>query len=292
MSGNKNIKIFKYFFFFIYVLFSGFLFFWIYRKTYVKLNDIFTILTESFFVFVTSIFLSFIATILKVLRWKILIEAFLSSSYSFFYLLSLTSFSLVLNSVGLNLVFSDGVKSGILAIKGENVKNKIFLFFTPYVDRIVGIISAVIMAAVLVFKNFFVLLISIMFLIGLYLVTNDKIFKIILITIFISFLSHLLDAFSLFSFLIFVFDYKISFYEWFLAFILGSFGSLLSVFGGLGGRSLGMSILLGHQNLKTAFLLDIIYYFLQLSSAVLGLLIFGIYKIFYENKNSLKEEDQ
>ncbi|MCS7232380.1 MAG: hypothetical protein RMJ67_09645 [Elusimicrobiota bacterium] len=248
-------------------------------KTSIKLNDIYNIFIGNLNFFIIALLFSFSALILKVLRWRIVIGIFFSSNWNFMFLLNLSSISLLLSLVGLSLFLTDGIKSGVLAFREEGMKNKMFMFLTPYFDRFIGTVAAVLLAFLFFFKNYFILLFF--FIIFTFLVIfgwNRDNYRIVCISLILSFISHIFDSFSLYLFLNFSLGYKISFYDWFLAFVLGSFSSLLSIFGGLGGRAIGMNLILGDQNLKISFILDIIYYLLQLFSAILGILLFSLNK--------------
>ena len=297
MNQNQGLKknqkiIIKYLLFFIYLVFSIVVIFFIYRKTALGFKDIYYLISKNYILFFFTVVLSFITLLIKVYRWKMVINLFFSSRLSFFYLLNLNSLSLILNSVGLSMFITDGLKSGFLVlreeeIRKEDIRNRLLIFLSPYMDRIIGSVAAVSMFVIFLLKNYIFLL---LFIFALFLLLfyfwKDLVYRIVIGGIILSFFSHIIDSLSLYLFLVYVLGVNVKFTDWFLAFIVGSFSALISIFGGLGGRTIGMSFILGENNLKSAFLLDLMYYILQLISAIIGLLAFFIYKIFFSKNNN------
>lgn len=295
MDQNQGLKknqkvIIKYLLFLLYLIFSIIVIFFIYRKTAFGFEDIYSLIGKNYILFFFTVVLSFITLVIKVYRWRMVINLFFSSRLNFFYLLNLNSLSLILNSVGLSMFLTDGLKSGFLVlreeeIKKEDIRNRLLIFLSPYMDRIIGSVAAVIMFVVFLLKNyiFLFLFIFVLFLLLFYF-WKDVIYRVVIGGIILSFFSHFIDALSLYLFLVYL-SVNVKFPDWFLAFIMGSFSALISIFGGLGGRTIGMSFILGENNLKSAFLLDLMYYILQLISAIIGLLIFFIYKMFFWKNN-------
>lgn len=180
---------------------------------------------------------------------------------------------------------TDGLKSGILVLREKVIKNKIFLFLSPYLDRLVGLFAAIFIFVIFYFKNYLISLFSIIILFLLTILNwRNEIFRGIFTGFILSMFSHVMDAFSLYIFIHFVFKYDIFWSQWLLAFIFGGVSSLLSVFGGLGGRALGINLFI--KDLNTSFTLDIIYYLMQLFSAIIAILLFNFYKIinFHQRK--------
>ncbi len=297
MNQNQGLKknqrvIIKYLLFFLYLVFSIVVIFFIYRKTAFGFEDIYSLIVKNYILFFFTVVLSFITLVIKVYRWRMVINLFFSSRLSFFYLLNLNSLSLILNSVGLSMFITDGLKSGFLVlreegIRKEDIRNRLLIFLSPYMDRIIGSVAAVSMFVIFLLKNYIFLL---LFIFALFLLLfyfwKDLVYRIVIGGIILSFFSHIIDSLSLYLFLVYVLGVNVKFPDWFLAFIVGSFSALISIFGGLGGRTIGMSFILGENNLKSAFLLDLMYYILQLISAIIGLLAFFIYKIFFSKNNN------
>lgn len=191
----------------------------------------------------------------------------------------------ILSSLGLSMFVTDGLKSGILVLREKVIKNKIFLFLSPYLDRLVGLFAAIFIFVIFYFKNYLISLFSIIILFLLTILNwRNEIFRGIFTGFILSMFSHVMDAFSLYIFIHFVFKYDIFWSQWLLAFIFGGISSLLSVFGGLGGRALGINLFI--KDLNTSFTLDIIYYLMQLFSAIIAILLFNFYKIinFHQRK--------
>lgn len=297
MNQNQGLKknqrvIIKYLLFFLYLVFSIVVIFFIYRKTAFGFEDIYSLIVKNYILFFFTVVLSFITLVIKVYRWRMVINLFFSSRLSFFYLLNLNSLSLILNSVGLSMFITDGLKSGFLVlreegIRKEDIRNRLLIFLSPYMDRIIGSVAAISMFVIFLLKNYIFLL---LFIFALFLLLfyfwKDLVYRIVIGGIILSFFSHIIDSLSLYLFLVYVLGVNVKFPDWFLAFIVGSFSALISIFGGLGGRTIGMSFILGENNLKSAFLLDLMYYILQLISAIIGLLAFFIYKIFFSKNNN------
>lgn len=297
MNQNQGLKknqrvIVKYLLFLLYLVFSIVVIFFIYRKTAFGFEDIYSLIVKNYILFFFTVVLSFITLVIKVYRWRMVINLFFSIRLSFFYLLNLNSLSLILNSVGLSMFITDGLKSGFLVlreegIRKEDIRNRLLIFLSPYMDRIIGSVAAVSMFVIFLLKNYIFLL---LFIFALFLLLfyfwKDLVYRIVIGGIILSFFSHLIDSLSLYLFLVYVLGVNVKFPDWFLAFIVGSFSALISIFGGLGGRTIGMSFILGENNLKSAFLLDLMYYILQLISAGIGLLTFFIYKIFFSESNN------
>lgn len=285
MLENKNIKnipfqgkknFFRYFLFFIYFLLSVFIVYFLYRKTSFKVLEIYEVLVSNYLLFFVGIFFSFLALVLKVLRWNILIDVFLEKK-NFIDLLKLSSIASVLNSFGLSLFITDGLKSGVLAIKEENFKNKAFMFFSSYADRLVGLVVAFVIILSFIAKKFFLTFIILFLVLVLFFFVKFE-YKGLLLSFFITFLSYFFDSLSLYFFLVVVWGQKVDFWNWFAAFVAGGLGSVLSIFGGLGGRAIGISLVLSNQNVKIAFMLDILYYLMQLIASILALFISLILK--------------
>ncbi|MFN3995472.1 MAG: hypothetical protein ACK4GR_02955 [bacterium] len=162
------------------------------------------------------------------------------------------------------------------------------MFFSSYIDRIIGLLAALVLALLFFYKNyifFFIFFLIIGMFIFFYF-SKNSLYRVSLFAFFISVFSQVIDSLALYGFWVFVFNQNITFFEWFVAFVVGSVTSVLSAFGGLGGRTIGMSLLLGQNNIKNIFIVDILYYLLQVFSALLGISIFLIYKYVFNSKNN------
>lgn len=207
-----------------------------------------------------------------------IVNILFENQWNFFYFLNLSAIASILSSVGLSMFVTDGLKSGILVLREKVIKNKIFLFLSPYLDRLVGLFAAIFIFVIFYFKNYLISLFSIIILFLLMILNwRNEIFRGIFTGFILSMFSHVMDAFSLYIFIHFVFKYDIFWSQWLLAFIFGGISSLLSVFGGLGGRALGINLFINDLNIS--FTLDIIYYLMQLFSAIIAILLFNFYKI-------------
>lgn len=214
-----------------------------------------------------------------------IVNILFENQWNFFYFLNLSATASILSSLGLSMFVTDGLKSGILVLREKVIKNKIFLFLSPYLDRLVGLFAAIFIFVIFYFKNYLISLFSIIILFLLTILNwRNEIFRGIFTGFILSMFSHVMDAFSLYIFIHFVFKYDIFWSQWLLAFIFGGVSSLLSVFGGLGGRALGINLFI--KDLNTSFTLDIIYYLMQLFSAIIAILLFNFYKIinFHQRK--------
>jgi len=280
----------------LYFLLSVLIIFLIYKKTHLSLKEIYEILNNYKWIFFLSLLSYSMAFLLKVLRWWIIVNFFynklfnLKENHSFSYMLYLSSLSLILNSLGMSLIISDGIKSSILALnnyKKEKTIHKIWIFLSPYLDRIIGLSSAIILAIPFFFPSslwiitslLLILSFSIFFIPKTVNIITDK-YKIIYGLFILSMFSHIFDSLSLFLFVKGAFNLELNFFQWFIAFILGGLGSILSVFGGLGGRTYGISIIL--NNIKTSLILDIVYYLLQIITSIFFFLTSFIFNKYFK----------
>lgn len=271
LGKTRTIKIFL---FLIYLVLSFILIGFLYNKAMLKISDIYHVVFSNWIVFLFMFLFSFLAFILKVFRWMFVIDLLFISNRNFFLLLNLSSISLLLNQVGLSLVITDGIKGGVLTLSDRKIKNRVLMFISPYLDRLVGILAALVLSLMFYLKSFFMWMVFFILLIVLVLmVWNRGYYRFIILVFLLSFFSQIFESFSLYILIEKVLDYRIDFSKWFFAFVVGSFSSLLSAFGGLGGRAIGMNLILGEQNFKIPFMIDVIYYFLQLSCAVIGIVI-------------------
>ncbi|MCX7972682.1 MAG: hypothetical protein N2657_05680 [bacterium] len=271
LGKTRTIKIFL---FLIYLVLSFILIGFLYNKAMLKISDIYHVVFSNWIVFLFMFLFSFLAFILKVFRWMFVIDLLFISNRNFFLLLNLSSISLLLNQFGLSLVITDGIKGGVLTLSDRKIKNRILMFISPYLDRLVGILAALVLSLMFYLKSFFMWMVFFILLMVLVLMVWKRgYYRFIILVFLLSFFSQIFESFSLYILIERVLDYRIDFGKWFFAFVVGSFSSLLSAFGGLGGRAIGMNLILGEQNFKIPFMIDVIYYFLQLSCAVIGIVI-------------------
>jgi hypothetical protein len=272
----------------LYFLLSVSIIYLIYKKTHINLREIYEILYNNKYVFILSLFSYLAAFLLKVLRWWIIVNLLYNKlfnfekKYDFSYLLNLSSLSSILNSLGISLIISDSIKSSILALNNYKsgkiiTKDRIWIFISPYLDRIIGLLSAIILAIPFFIPSLSYYPMLIIIILSFPILLNKKIqdkYKITYFLFALSMFSHIFDSFSLFLFVKLIFNLDLNFYQWFMAFILGGIGSILSVFGGLGGRTYGISFII--NNIKTSLILDITYYLIQIITAITLLLISSI----------------
>ncbi|MEN3015602.1 MAG: hypothetical protein ABDH21_06080 [bacterium] len=267
----------------LYTCISVIIIWMVYQKSIINISYVYALIQSNWVVLVVSIFLCFISFLLKVIRWYML----LGLSYSglnFLYLLNLSATGSLLNSVGLSLLISDGIKSGVLVLStmkdiGLANSNKWYLLFSPYLDRFIGFVAAIAIFSIFFLKNIILLVLGLLIL-GVCLIYTRNEYRVILLAFLLSLFSHIIESLSLYVFLKFVFSKGIDLVDWVLAYVVGSFSSLLSMFGGLGARAIGINLLLKDINLS--FIVDIIHYLIQIICSIIGILVFFIYKFIYK----------
>jgi len=290
---TNNFKVLlKYVVLFIFFIFSILILYFLYIKTSFKIYQIKDLYVLNYKELILANFITFIVFIIKAYRWKLIVDNLVNKKLSFLKFIYLSSIGNLLNSVGLSIVISDGIKSTILSfddLKKDDKVNKIKGILSSYGDRVLGIIAASILLLFLSafhFNLIFVILgiigVSLSFLANKYLDIKVFIFSII-----ISFIAHILDAFSMYLIFVYVLKQSVSFYIWVFAYLVGSIFSVFSIFAGLGTRTIGLSYII--NNVKNNFYIDIFYYLFQIFNALIALILF--FTIWFINKIVLKNKN-
>ena len=290
---TNNFKVLlKYVVLFIFFIFSILILYFLYIKTSFKIYQIKDLYVLNYKELILANFITFIVFIIKSYRWKLIVDNLVNKKLSFLKFIYLSSIGNLLNSVGLSIVISDGIKSTILSfddLKKDDKVNKIKGILSSYGDRVLGIIAASILLLFLSafhFNLIFVILgiigVSLSFLANKYLDIKVFIFSVI-----ISFIAHILDAFSMYLIFVYVLKQSVSFYIWVFAYLVGSIFSVFSIFAGLGTRTIGLSYII--NNVKNNFYIDIFYYLFQIFNALIALILF--FTIWFINKIVLKNKN-
>lgn len=267
----------KYFIIFIFFIFSVIVIYFLYLKTSFKVSQI----KDFYFLYYKELilanFITLIAFFLKTYRWKIIVDNLLNKKIDFLKFIYLTSLGSLLNAVGLSIIISDGIKSTILSfddLKQDDKISKIKGILSSYGDRILGIIAASILLLFLsiFYFNFIFIILGIIGISFSFLAVKYLDFKTFTLAVIISFVSHLLDAFSMYLIFVLVLKQSVSFYIWILAHLIGSIFSVFSIFAGLGTRTIGLSYII--NNVKNNFYIDIFYYLFQVFNSLISLIFF------------------
>lgn len=267
----------KYIVLFIFFIFSVLILYFLYVKTSFKIYQIRDLYVLNYKELIFANFITLVAFIIKAYRWKLVVDNLTNRNIEFLRFLYLTSVGSLLNSVGLSIVFSDGIKSTILSfddLKGDDKINKIKGILSSYGDRILGIIAASVLLLFLsiIYFNFIFIILGIIGLLFSLLAIRYLDLKVFISSLVISFISHILDAFSMYFIFVFVLKQSVSFYIWLLAHLIGSIFSVFSIFGGLGTRTIGLSYII--NNIKNNFYIDVFYYLFQVFNAFASLVLF------------------
>lgn len=267
----------KYFIIFIFFIFSVIVIYFLYLKTSFKVSQI----KDFYFLYYKELilanFITLIAFFLKTYRWKIIVDNLVNKKIDFLKFIYLTSLGSLLNAVGLSIIISDGIKSTILSfddLKQDDKISKIKGILSSYGDRILGIIAASILLLFLsiFYFNFIFIILGIIGISFSFLAVKYLDFKTFILAVIISFISHLLDAFSMYLIFVLVLKQSVSFYIWILAHLIGSIFSVFSIFAGLGTRTIGLSYII--NNVKNNFYIDIFYYLFQVFNSLISLIFF------------------
>ena len=293
MFSFKNLI--KYLVLVLFLFFSIAILYYLYLKTSFKFSQIKEFYLFNFKELILANLITLIAFILKTYRWKLIVDSLVNKRLNFLKFIYLSSIGSLLNSVGLSIIISDGIKSTILSfddLKKDDKINKIKGILSSYGDRILGIIAASILLLFLsaFHFNFIFIILGIIGVSLSFLATKYLDIQVFIFSIIISFIAHILDAFSMYLIFVYVLKQSANFYTWVLAHLIGSIFSVFSIFAGLGTRTIGLSYII--NNVKNNFYIDIFYYLFQVFNALVSLLLFftilSINKIVLKNKNFLK----
>jgi hypothetical protein len=285
----------KYLVLVLFLFFSIAILYYLYLKTSFKFSQIKEFYLFNFKELILANLITLIAFILKTYRWKLIVDSLVNKRLNFLKFIYLSSIGSLLNSVGLSIIISDGIKSTILSfddLKKDDKINKIKGILSSYGDRILGIIAASILLLFLsaFHFNFIFIILGIIGVSLSFLATKYLDIQVFIFSIIISFIAHILDAFSMYLIFVYVLKQSANFYTWVLAHLIGSIFSVFSIFAGLGTRTIGLSYII--NNVKNNFYIDIFYYLFQVFNALVSLLLFftilSINKIVLKNKNFLK----
>ncbi|MGC8734703.1 MAG: hypothetical protein ACP5RD_06670 [bacterium] len=274
---NNFKSLFKYVILFIFFVLSVLILYFLYIKTSFKIYQIKDLYVLNYKELIFANFITLIAFIIKAYRWKLIVDSLTNKNIEFLKFLYLSSVGALLNSVGLSIVISDGIKSTILSfgnLKDDDKINKIKGILSSYGDRILGIIAASFLLLILstINFNFIFIILGVIGLSFSFLAIRYLDIKVFILSLVISFISHILDAFSMYFIFVFVLKQSVSFYTWLLAHLVGSIFSVFSIFGGLGTRTIGLSYII--NNIKNNFYIDIFYYLFQVFNAFVSLILF------------------
>jgi hypothetical protein len=274
---NNFKSLFKYVILFIFFVLSVLILYFLYVKTSFKIYQIKDLYVLNYKELIFANFITLIAFIIKAYRWKLIVDSLTNKNIEFLKFLYLSSVGSLLNSVGLSIVISDGIKSTILSfdnLKDDDKINKIKGILSSYGDRILGIIAASFLLLILstINFNFIFIILGVIGLSFSFLAIRYLDIKVFILSLVISFISHILDAFSMYFIFVFVLKQSVSFYIWLLAHLVGSIFSVFSIFGGLGTRTIGLSYII--NNIKNNFYIDIFYYLFQVFNAFISLILF------------------
>jgi hypothetical protein len=282
----------KYLVLVLFLFFSIAILYYLYLKTSFKFSQIKEFYLFNFRELILANLITLIAFILKTYRWKLIVDNLVNKRLNFFKFIYLSSIGSLLNSVGLSIIISDGIKSTILSfddLKKDEKINKIKGILSSYGDRVLGIIAASILLLFLsaFHFNFIFIILGIIGVSLSFLATKYLDIQVFIFSIIISFIAHILDAFSMYLIFVYVLKQSANFYIWVLAHLIGSIFSVFSIFAGLGTRTIGLSYII--NNVKNNFYIDIFYYLFQVFNALVSLLLFftilSINKIVLKNKN-------
>jgi hypothetical protein len=286
----------KYLVLVLFLFFSIGIIYYLYLKTSFKFSQIKEFYLFNFRELILANLITLIAFILKTYRWKLIVDNLVNKRLNFLKFIYLSSIGSLLNSVGLSIIISDGIKSTILSfddLKKDDKINKIKGILSSYGDRVLGIIAASILLLFLsaFHFNFIFIILGIIGVSLSFLATKYLDIQVFIFSIIISFIAHILDAFSMYLIFVYVLKQSANFYIWVLAHLIGSIFSVFSIFAGLGTRTIGLSYII--NNVKNNFYIDIFYYLFQVFNALVSLLLFfiilsinkSINKIVLENKN-------
>lgn len=290
MFSFKNLI--KYLVLVLFLFFSIAILYYLYLKTSFKFSQIKEFYLFNFKELILANLITLIAFILKTYRWKLIVDSLVNKRLNFLKFIYLSSIGSLLNSVGLSIIISDGIKSTILSfddLKKDDKINKIKGILSSYGDRVLGIIAASILLLFLsaFHFNFIFIILGIIGVSLSFLATKYLDIQVFIFSIIISFIAHILDAFSMYLIFVYVLKQSANFYTWVLAHLIGSIFSVFSIFAGLGTRTIGLSYII--NNVKNNFYIDIFYYLFQVFNALVSLLLFftilSINKIVLKNKN-------
>lgn len=293
MFSFKNLI--KYLVLVLFLFFSIAILYYLYLKTSFKFSQIKEFYLFNFRELILANLITLIAFTLKTYRWKLIVDSLVNKRLNFLKFIYLSSIGSLLNSVGLSIIISDGIKSTILSfddLKKDDKINKIKGILSSYGDRILGIIAASILLLFLsaFHFNFIFIILGIIGVSLSFLATKYLDIQVFIFSIIISFIAHILDAFSMYLIFVYVLKQSANFYTWVLAHLIGSIFSVFSIFAGLGTRTIGLSYII--NNVKNNFYIDIFYYLFQVFNALVSLLLFftilSINKIVLKNKNFLR----
>jgi hypothetical protein len=282
----------KYLVLVLFLFFSIAILYYLYLKTSFKFSQIKEFYLFNFKELILANLITLIAFILKTYRWKLIVDSLVNKRLNFLKFIYLSSIGSLLNSVGLSIIISDGIKSTILSfddLKKDDKINKIKGILSSYGDRVLGIIAASILLLFLsaFHFNFIFIILGIIGVSLSFLATKYLDIQVFIFSIIISFIAHILDAFSMYLIFVYVLKQSANFYTWVLAHLIGSIFSVFSIFAGLGTRTIGLSYII--NNVKNNFYIDIFYYLFQVFNALVSLLLFftilSINKIVLKNKN-------
>jgi hypothetical protein len=282
----------KYLVLVLFLFFSLGIIYYLYLKTSFKFSQIKEFYLFNFKELILANLITLIAFILKTYRWKLIVDNLVNKRLNFLKFIYLSSIGSLLNSVGLSIIISDGIKSTILSfddLKKDDKINKIKGILSSYGDRVLGIIAASILLLFLsaFHFNFIFIILGIIGVSLSFLATKYLDIQVFIFSIIISFIAHILDAFSMYLIFVYVLKQSANFYIWVLAHLIGSIFSVFSIFAGLGTRTIGLSYII--NNVKNNFYIDIFYYLFQVFNALVSLLLFfiilSINKIVLKNKN-------
>jgi hypothetical protein len=282
----------KYLVLVLFLFFSIAILYYLYLKTSFKFSQIKEFYLFNFKELILANLITLIAFILKTYRWKLIVDNLVNKRLNFLKFIYLGSIGALLNSVGLSIIISDGIKSTILSfddLKKDDKINKIKGILSSYGDRVLGIIAASILLLFLsaFHFNFIFIILGIIGVSLSFLATKYLDIQVFIFSIIISFIAHILDAFSMYLIFVYVLKQSVSFYIWVLAHLIGSIFSVFSIFAGLGTRTIGLSYII--NNVKNNFYIDIFYYLFQVFNALVSLILFfiilSINKIVFKNKN-------
>jgi hypothetical protein len=285
----------KYLVLVLFLFFSIGIIYYLYLKTSFKFSQIKEFYLFNFKELILANLITLIAFILKTYRWKLIVDNLVNKRLNFLKFIYLSSIGSLLNSVGLSIIISDGIKSTILSfddLKKDDKINKIKGILSSYGDRILGIIAASILLLFLsaFHFNFIFIILGIIGVSLSFLATKYLDIQVFILSIIISFIAHILDAFSMYLIFVYVLKQSVNFYIWVLAHLIGSIFSVFSIFAGLGTRTIGLSYII--NNVKNNFYIDIFYYLFQVFNALVSLFLFftilSINKIVLKNKNFLR----
>lgn len=282
----------KYLVLVLFLFFSIGIIYYLYLKTSFKFSQIKEFYLFNFKELILANLITLIAFILKTYRWKLIVDNLVNKRLNFLKFIYLGSIGALLNSVGLSIIISDGIKSTILSfddLKKDDKVNKIKGILSSYGDRVLGIIAASILLLFLsaFHFNFIFIILGIIGVSLSFLATKYLDIQVFIFSITISFIAHILDAFSMYLIFVYVLKQSANFYTWVLAHLIGSIFSVFSIFAGLGTRTIGLSYII--NNVKNNFYIDIFYYLFQVFNALVSLILFfiilSINKIVFKNKN-------